>query len=189
MKKTIYLSIFKGGFFSNEILCHTLKKVYGDPAMNPETWSGTQIHTNKDKWTITKGSIGILGIIFLSPLSSDGGSAPNIKSTWLQPKTQYLVIQLYGKLTQGQKYLLYAEFTGELADDLAGFYRSEYEEDGVRKLDPFSIALYIYNNICIGEWILNSNQSVCCAFSGLLPPLRCIQLMPERPSLVLMSQL
>uniref|UniRef100_A0A671UW89 Aminopeptidase n=1 Tax=Sparus aurata TaxID=8175 RepID=A0A671UW89_SPAAU len=64
----------------------------------------------------------------------NGGSAPNIKSTWLQPKTQYLVIQLYGKLTQGQKYLLYAEFTGELADDLAGFYRSEYEEDGVRKI-------------------------------------------------------
>lgn len=70
----------------------------------------------------------------MSPISSPGGgSAPTIQSSWLQPKTQYMVIQLNSKLTQGQKYQLYAEFTGELADDLAGFYRSEYEENGVRK--------------------------------------------------------
>ncbi|KAM4733614.1 aminopeptidase N-like [Anableps anableps] len=61
-------------------------------------------------------------------------SAPIIKSTWLQLQTQYLVIQLKSRLTPGQKYQLYAKFTGELADDLAGFYRSEYEEDGVRKI-------------------------------------------------------
>ncbi|KAM4572413.1 aminopeptidase N-like isoform 2-T2 [Odontesthes bonariensis] len=68
-------------------------------------------------------------------LTAEGGAyAPDIKSTWLQLNTQYLVIQLSGKLTPGQKYQLYAEFTGELADDLAGFYRSEYEEDGVRKI-------------------------------------------------------
>ncbi|XP_015239287.1 PREDICTED: aminopeptidase N-like [Cyprinodon variegatus] len=68
-------------------------------------------------------------------LTAEGDeSAPNIKSAWLQPQTQYLVIQLKGRLTPGQKYRLYAEFTGELADDLAGFYRSEYEEDGVRKV-------------------------------------------------------
>ncbi|KAE8296862.1 Aminopeptidase Ey [Larimichthys crocea] len=66
--------------------------------------------------------------------ASGGGSAPTIKSIWLQPKTQYLVIELTSKLTQGQKYQLYTEFTGELADDLAGFYRSEYEEDGVKKI-------------------------------------------------------
>lgn len=64
---------------------------------------------------------------------SGGGSAPSIKSTRLQLETQYLVIQLNGKLSQGQKYQLYSEFTGELADDLAGFYRSEYDEDGVKK--------------------------------------------------------
>ncbi|KAG8012294.1 Aminopeptidase N [Nibea albiflora] len=63
-----------------------------------------------------------------------GGSAPTIKSIRLQIKTQYLVIELTSKLTQGQKYQLYTEFTGELADDLAGFYRSEYEEDGVQKI-------------------------------------------------------
>lgn len=62
----------------------------------------------------------------------DGGTAPSIKSSWLQPKTQYLVIQLNGKLSPGQ-YQLYTEFTGELDDDLAGFYRSEYVEEGVRK--------------------------------------------------------
>lgn len=60
------------------------------------------------------------------------GTAPSIKSSWLQPKTQYLVIQLNGKLSQGQ-YQLYTEFTGKLDDDLAGFYRSEYVEEGVRK--------------------------------------------------------
>lgn len=63
----------------------------------------------------------------------EGVSVPNIKSTWLQLQMQYLVIQLMGKLTPGQKYQLYAQFTGELADDLAGFYRSEYKEDGVTK--------------------------------------------------------
>uniref|UniRef100_A0A4W6F7S8 Aminopeptidase n=1 Tax=Lates calcarifer TaxID=8187 RepID=A0A4W6F7S8_LATCA len=63
-----------------------------------------------------------------------GGSAPSIVSSWMQPKTQYLITQLNNKLTQGQKYQLYTEFTGELADDLAGFYRSEYQEDGVRKI-------------------------------------------------------
>ncbi|KAF1387135.1 hypothetical protein PFLUV_G00102120 [Perca fluviatilis] len=67
-------------------------------------------------------------------IASGGGSAPSIKSTWLQPETQYLVIQLNSKLTQKHKYQLYTNFTGELADDLAGFYRSEYEEDGIRKI-------------------------------------------------------
>uniref|UniRef100_A0A3B4GQC5 Aminopeptidase n=1 Tax=Pundamilia nyererei TaxID=303518 RepID=A0A3B4GQC5_9CICH len=57
-----------------------------------------------------------------------------IESTWLQPETQYLVINLKSKLCQGQKYQLYTEFTGELADDLSGFYRSEYEEDGLQKM-------------------------------------------------------
>lgn len=62
-----------------------------------------------------------------------GGSAPSIKSSWLQLETQYLVLQLNGKLSEGQKYQLFTEFSGELADDLAGFYRSEYEEDGIQK--------------------------------------------------------
>nr|XP_020441353.1 aminopeptidase Ey-like [Monopterus albus] len=60
--------------------------------------------------------------------------APSIKDSWLQNVTQYLVLQLDGKLVKGHRYHLYAEFTGELADDLGGFYRSEYIEDGVRKI-------------------------------------------------------
>ncbi|KAL4005285.1 hypothetical protein ACER0C_004998 [Sarotherodon galilaeus] len=65
---------------------------------------------------------------------ANGAAALTIKSTWLQPETQYLVINLKSKLHQGQKYQLYTEFTGELADDLSGFYRSEYEEDGLQKI-------------------------------------------------------
>nr|XP_046250906.1 aminopeptidase Ey-like [Scatophagus argus] len=86
------------------------------------------IHSNKLNYTKLDGA----HIARLS--ASGGGSAPTIKSSWLQLKTQYLVIQLDSKLIQGQNYQLYTEFTGELADDLAGFYRSEYEEDGVRKI-------------------------------------------------------
>ncbi|XP_053175977.1 aminopeptidase Ey [Scomber japonicus] len=86
------------------------------------------IHSNKLNYTVQENThVAML-------ITSGGGSAPGIRSSWLQPETQYLVIQLNGKLSQGQKYQLYTEFTGELADDLAGFYRSEYQEDGVRKI-------------------------------------------------------
>ncbi|MEQ2218487.1 hypothetical protein XENOCAPTIV_003863, partial [Xenoophorus captivus] len=86
------------------------------------------IHSNKLNYTEMKDG-------HLVRLTAGGAeSAPNIKSIWLQLETQYLVIQLRSKLTPGQKYQLYSEFTGELADDLAGFYRSEYEEDGARKI-------------------------------------------------------
>ncbi|XP_017334522.1 aminopeptidase N [Ictalurus punctatus] len=60
--------------------------------------------------------------------------APAIRKTWFQEETQYLVIQLEGTLKPGKFYWLYTEFRGELADDLEGFYRSEYEEDGVKKV-------------------------------------------------------
>ena len=63
----------------------------------------------------------------------DGAAAPTIKTTWLQQKTQYLVIQLNGKLVPGKSYQLYTKFQGELADDLEGFYRSEYTENGIRR--------------------------------------------------------
>lgn len=66
-------------------------------------------------------------------VSVSGGASVSIKSSWLQPQTQYLVLQLNSRLRAGQTYQLYTEFTGELADDLVGFYRTEYEEHGVRK--------------------------------------------------------
>lgn len=59
--------------------------------------------------------------------SLNGGTTPSIKSSWLQTTTQYLVLELDAKLQKG-RYSLYTKFTGELADDLGGFYRSEYKD-------------------------------------------------------------
>lgn len=85
------------------------------------------IHSNKLNYTEFDNKI-------LATLTSlTGGQAPPIKSSWLQDVTQYLVIQLDGKLMKGHRYRLYTEFTGELADDLGGFYRSKYLEDGKEK--------------------------------------------------------
>ncbi|NXS15014.1 AMPN Aminopeptidase, partial [Neodrepanis coruscans] len=83
------------------------------------------IHSNKLNYTM-QGS-------FHAVLQAEGGgSAPAISRTWLEVPTQYLVVQLAAPLQQGQKYRLSSTFTGELADDLAGFYRSEYTEDGTK---------------------------------------------------------
>ncbi|KAM5171354.1 aminopeptidase N-like [Mantella aurantiaca] len=57
-----------------------------------------------------------------------------IKREQLVDKTYYLVLHLAESLQSGKTYTLHTEFIGELADDLAGFYRSEYVEDGVTKL-------------------------------------------------------
>ncbi|XP_034082999.1 aminopeptidase N-like isoform X2 [Gymnodraco acuticeps] len=82
------------------------------------------IHSNKLNYTDSA-----------SLTSVDSGvKAPSIKSSFLQSETQYLVLQLDGKLVKDHMYQLYTKFTGELADDLGGFYRSEYYEDGVKKV-------------------------------------------------------
>ncbi|XP_069622290.1 aminopeptidase N [Ranitomeya imitator] len=49
-------------------------------------------------------------------------------------KTNYLVLRLKEPLVVLKNYKLHTTFKGELADDLAGFYRSEYVEDGVTKI-------------------------------------------------------
>ncbi|XP_062276095.1 aminopeptidase N-like [Scomber scombrus] len=64
----------------------------------------------------------------------NGAIAPSITSSRLQTVTQYLVLHLDGKLVKGQRYRLFMEFIGELSDDLGGFYRSEYFENGTRKV-------------------------------------------------------
>ncbi|NXG22890.1 AMPN Aminopeptidase, partial [Grallaria varia] len=87
------------------------------------------IHSNKLNYT-RQG-------LFLAKLQaeSSGIRAPAIFRTWLETPTQYLVVQLLGYLKPGEKYRLFTSFTGELADDLAGFYRSEYtDESGVKKV-------------------------------------------------------
>ncbi|XP_052399868.1 aminopeptidase N [Carassius gibelio] len=60
--------------------------------------------------------------------------APTIESIVMHTKTQYMAIHLKEELTAGESYELYTEFVGELADDLEGFYRSEYYENGVKKV-------------------------------------------------------
>uniref|UniRef100_A0A673LW79 Aminopeptidase n=1 Tax=Sinocyclocheilus rhinocerous TaxID=307959 RepID=A0A673LW79_9TELE len=85
------------------------------------------IHSNKLNLTLFKGHHAKL-------TGQSGVTAPAIKTTWFQTEKQYLVIQLEGKLKPGKSYWLYTEFTGELADDLEGFYRSEYMEDGEKKI-------------------------------------------------------
>ncbi|XP_075998652.1 aminopeptidase N-like [Genypterus blacodes] len=86
------------------------------------------IHSNKLNYTTQENGHLVL-------LNSIGGvQAPSIKITWPQPTTQFLVIQLNGKLTKGTSYQLVTVFTGELADDLGGFYRSEYMEDGGKRV-------------------------------------------------------
>ncbi|XP_061532489.1 alanyl (membrane) aminopeptidase b, tandem duplicate 1 [Phycodurus eques] len=63
-----------------------------------------------------------------------GTKAPSIVSSWLKKETQYLVLELDGKLMKDHRYRLETNFTGELADDLGGFYRSEYMEEGVKRI-------------------------------------------------------
>ncbi|XP_067104988.1 aminopeptidase N-like [Osmerus mordax] len=85
------------------------------------------IHSNKLNLTMFEGHHAKLTGI-------DGATAPNLMKTWLEEKTQYLVVQLNSKLTVGKFYELYTDFVGELSDDLGGFYRSEYFEDSVKKV-------------------------------------------------------
>ncbi|NXN59363.1 AMPN Aminopeptidase, partial [Rynchops niger] len=86
------------------------------------------IHSNKLNYTMQ-------GSFLVSLAAVDGSSAPHISKTWLESSTQYLVVQLDGQLQKGQRYRLFSIFTGELADDLAGFYRSEYvDESGNTKV-------------------------------------------------------
>ncbi|NWZ08140.1 AMPN Aminopeptidase, partial [Agelaius phoeniceus] len=84
------------------------------------------IHSKKLNYTMQ-------GSFHATLQAEGGGSAPAISRTWLETPTQYLVVQLDAPLKQGQRYRLSSSFTGELADDLAGFYRSEYTDDSGNK--------------------------------------------------------
>ncbi|NXM58312.1 AMPN Aminopeptidase, partial [Illadopsis cleaveri] len=84
------------------------------------------IHSNKLNYTMQ-------GSFHATLQAVDGGTAPAISRTWLETPTQYLVVQLTSSLQKGQRYRLSSSFTGELADDLAGFYRSEYTDESGNK--------------------------------------------------------
>uniref|UniRef100_A0A4W5MNQ4 Aminopeptidase n=1 Tax=Hucho hucho TaxID=62062 RepID=A0A4W5MNQ4_9TELE len=86
------------------------------------------IHSNKLNYTKW-------GDDHLAKLSALGSTpVPTIKKSWLQPTTQFLVLELNGKLAVGESYQLDTVFVGELADDLGGFYRSVYLEEGEEKV-------------------------------------------------------
>ncbi|XP_005885265.1 PREDICTED: aminopeptidase N [Myotis brandtii] len=63
-----------------------------------------------------------------------GAKAPEIDRTELVEATEYLVVHLKGQLEAGVMYEMSSEFQGELADDLAGFYRSEYMDGNEKKV-------------------------------------------------------
>ncbi|XP_019495552.1 PREDICTED: aminopeptidase N [Hipposideros armiger] len=63
-----------------------------------------------------------------------GSQPPGISHTELVEITEYLVVHLKGQLEVNSMYEMDSEFVGELADDLAGFYRSEYMDGGVKKV-------------------------------------------------------
>ncbi|XP_012673803.1 alanyl (membrane) aminopeptidase b [Clupea harengus] len=85
------------------------------------------IHSNKLNLTSDGGYLATLSVL-------DGSKPPAISESWLEVRTQYLVVKLKENLKAGQSYVLRTVFTGELADDLGGFYRSVYIEDGVEKV-------------------------------------------------------
>lgn len=62
-----------------------------------------------------------------------GAQAPAIDRTELVEVTEYLVVHLKSQLQAGSLYEMDSQFEGELADDLAGFYRSEYMDGNVKK--------------------------------------------------------
>ncbi|KAK3564167.1 hypothetical protein QTP86_009424 [Hemibagrus guttatus] len=64
----------------------------------------------------------------------NGSPAPSITSERTINQTQYFVFHLSEKLKAGEWYKLHTEFKGELANDLGGFYRSEYEVNNVKKV-------------------------------------------------------
>lgn len=85
------------------------------------------IHSNKLNLTSFNGQLAKL-------TSLTEATAPPILKSWHVVTTEYLVLQLKWKLTAGATYSLYTEFVGELADDLEGFYRSEYMENGEKRV-------------------------------------------------------
>lgn len=85
------------------------------------------IHSKKLNYTLQ-------GEFLVSLTGVAGAPTPSITRTWLKPEREYLVVELNGNLPANAVYELHSTFIGELADDLAGFYRSEYLEDGATKV-------------------------------------------------------
>ncbi|XP_016007055.1 aminopeptidase N [Rousettus aegyptiacus] len=85
------------------------------------------IHSKKLNYTTTQGHMVVLRGVGSS-------QAPAIDRTELVETTEYLVVHLKGSLEAESVYEMDSVFEGELADDLAGFYRSEYLDGNVKKV-------------------------------------------------------
>ncbi|XP_066094449.1 aminopeptidase N [Saccopteryx bilineata] len=85
------------------------------------------IHSKKLNYTKTNGHMVVLRDV-------GGSQAPEIERTELVEITEYLVVHLKSPLNKGSMYEMDTVFEGELADDLAGFYRSEYMDGNVKKV-------------------------------------------------------
>ncbi|CAL8350993.1 unnamed protein product [Merluccius merluccius] len=86
------------------------------------------IHTSQLNFTLFEGHEARVATM------PGAGPAPQILKSWLEKETEYLVLQLDRKLLAGKFYRLHTKFQGELGDNLEGFYRSQYTEDGVQKV-------------------------------------------------------
>ncbi|XP_004398356.1 PREDICTED: aminopeptidase N [Odobenus rosmarus divergens] len=85
------------------------------------------IHSTKLNYTNIQGQrVALRGV--------GGTQTPTIDTTELVELTEYLVVHLREPLQVNGQYEMDSDFHGELADDLAGFYRSEYTENGVKKV-------------------------------------------------------
>uniref|UniRef100_A0A8C0L135 Aminopeptidase n=1 Tax=Canis lupus dingo TaxID=286419 RepID=A0A8C0L135_CANLU len=92
-----------------------------------ESTSMIIIHSKKLNYTNIQGQrVALRGV--------GGSQAPAIDRTELVEVTEYLVVHLREPLQVNSQYEMDSKFEGELADDLAGFYRSEYTENGVKKV-------------------------------------------------------
>ncbi|KAM5291545.1 aminopeptidase N [Glossophaga mutica] len=86
------------------------------------------IHSKKLKYVMTSEQ-------HMVTLRGVGGApVPAIDRTELVEVTEYLVVHLKDQLQAGSLYEMDSQFEGELADDLAGFYRSEYMDGNVKKV-------------------------------------------------------
>uniref|UniRef100_UPI00398E96E8 aminopeptidase Ey-like n=1 Tax=Pristiophorus japonicus TaxID=55135 RepID=UPI00398E96E8 len=75
------------------------------------------------------------GLNFTKPVrvSRADNSSVAVRRSWEERDNEYLVLILRSHLQKGKVYTLHTAFCGQLADDLAGFYRCQYEEDGKNK--------------------------------------------------------
>uniref|UniRef100_A0A5F4VRH6 Aminopeptidase n=1 Tax=Callithrix jacchus TaxID=9483 RepID=A0A5F4VRH6_CALJA len=74
------------------------------------------IHSKKLNYTLIEGHRVVLRGV-------GGSQAPDIERTELVEPTEYLVVHLMSSLVKDSQYEMSSTFVGELADDLAGFYR------------------------------------------------------------------